>query len=98
MAGVALGDTDLKITFLIGAFFLGEGIALERKRGFQTVAPVSKSDVCFVGGGLMICSILCSKVMPKWLCSKMTLWTVFQSDPADPVAHVFVRLAAVIGG
>ena len=81
MAGVALGDIDLKATFLIGAFFFVEG-SLWKARGFQSAAPGSKSDVCFVGGGLMICSILCSKAMPKWLCSKVMLLNAFQSDPA----------------
>ena len=28
--------------------------------------------------------ILCSKVMPKWLCYKVMLLTVFQSDPVLP--------------
>jgi len=80
VSGVALGDIDLKAAFLTGALFLVVA-SLWNARGFQSAAPVSKSDVCFVGGGLMICSILCSKVMPKWLCSKVMLLTVFQSDP-----------------
>ena len=42
----------------------------------------SKSHVCVVGIVLMMCIILCSKVRLKWLCSKVTLRTVFQSDPA----------------
>ena len=50
--------------------------------GFQSSAPVSKSHVCVVGIALMMCMILCSKVRLKWLCSKVTIQTVFQSDPA----------------
>ena len=72
MAGVALGDIDLKTAFLIGVLFLVVA-SLLNTRGFQSIAPVSKSDVCLVGDGLMICSILCSNVRSKWLCSKVML-------------------------
>ena len=54
--------------------------------GFQSSALVSKFHVCVVGIVLMMCIILCSKVRLKWLCSKVTLQTVFQSDPATPAA------------
>ena len=80
VAGVALGDTDLTTTFLIGGLFFVIA-SLWNARGFQSTAPVNKSDVCLVSGGLMICSILCSKVRSKWLCSKVMLQTAFQSDP-----------------
>ena len=48
---------------------------------FQSLAPVSKSDVCVYGGVSMRCFILCSKVMQngcvlKWclrVCSKVIL-------------------------
>ena len=55
--------------------------------GFQSSALVSKSHVCVVGIVLMMCIILCSKVRPKWRCSKVTLRSVFQSDPATINAH-----------
>ena len=70
MAGVALGDIDLKTAFLIGVLFWWWP-------RFQSIAPVSKSDVCLVGDGLMICSILCSNVRSKM--------AVFQSDALDCV-------------
>ena len=74
MAGVALGDIDLKTRFLIGALFLVEA-SLWNARGFQSAAPVSKSDVCFVGGGLMKHFVFQSD-------AKMV---VFQSDAFDCV-------------
>ena len=48
---------------------------------FQSLAPVSKSDVCVYGGVSMRCFILCSKVMQNGWCSKVMPESVFQSDP-----------------
>ena len=52
---------------------------------FQSLAPVSKSDVCVYGGVSMRCFILCSKVMQngcvlKWclrVCSKVILLPIW---------------------
>jgi len=81
VAGVALGNIVLTTLFLIGGIFLVL-FSLWNAPGFQSIVPVSKSHVCVVGIVLMICIILCSKEMRKWLCSKVMHQTVFQSDPA----------------
>ena len=75
MAGVALLYIDCPFTWQAWDFmtwlkrvkFSYEevfcvGLALERVF-FQSLAPVSKSDVCVYGGVSMRCFILCSKVM-----------------------------------
>ena len=68
------------ITFIGGLFLILT--SLWNAPGFQSSAPVSNSHVSVVGIVLMMCIILCSKVRLKWLCSKVTLQTVLQSDPA----------------
>ena len=55
---------------------------------FQSLAPVSKSDVCVYGGVSMRCFILCSKVMQngcvlKWclrVCSKVMLLPFYTEE------------------
>ena len=71
MSGVALGDIDLKAAFLTGALFLVVA-SLWNARGFQSAAPVSKSDVLCVG---------CGKTMYHFVFQRYPKMAVFQSDP-----------------
>ena len=62
MAGVGLYDmVETSFILIGGGFFVL--VSLRNAFCFQSLAPVSKSDVCVYVGVCMICLILCSEVI-----------------------------------